>query len=194
METGAIIALGSLLVAFIALLVSARRDTRGEAASQAQVNAKLDSIAGGVDDIRVEQRAMRERLDGYAERLARVKSSVKSAQRHIIRLTARRADESDAKAKEVNEMKINWLVRVKNKAFWAALIPAVLLLVQAVAALIGVSIDLGEIGDKLLQVVNAIFTVLAILGIVTDPTTTGTGDSERALTYTQPWTDDDGIQ
>ena len=75
-----------------------------------------------------------------------------------------------------------------------ALIPAVLLLVQAVAALIGVSIDLGEIGDKLLQVVNAIFTVLAILGIVTDPTTTGTGDSERALTYTQPWTDDDGVQ
>lgn len=49
METGAIIALGSLLVAFIALLVSARRDTRGEAASQAQVNAKLDSIAGGVE-------------------------------------------------------------------------------------------------------------------------------------------------
>lgn len=91
-------------------------------------------------------------------------------------------------------MKINWLVRVKNKAFWVALIPAVLLLVQAVAALIGVSIDLGEIGDKLLQVVNAIFTVLAILGIVTDPTTTGLGDSERALTYTQPWTDSDGIQ
>ena len=91
-------------------------------------------------------------------------------------------------------MKINWLVRVKNKAFWVALIPAVLLLVQAVAALIGVSIDLGEIGDKLLQVVNAIFTVLAILGIVTDPTTTGPGDSERALTYTQPWTDDDGVQ
>lgn len=91
-------------------------------------------------------------------------------------------------------MKINWLVRVKNKAFWVALIPAVLLLVQAVAALIGVSIDMGEIGDKLLQVVNAIFTVLAILGIVTDPTTTGTSDSERALTYTQPWTDDDGVQ
>lgn len=91
-------------------------------------------------------------------------------------------------------MKINWLVRVKNKAFWVALIPAVLLLVQAVAVLIGVSIDLGEIGDKLLQVVNAIFTVLAILGIVTDPTTTGTGDSEWALTYTQPWTDSDGIQ
>lgn len=75
-------------VAFIALLVSARRDTRGEAASQAQVNAKLDSIAGGVDDIRVEQRAMRERLDGYAERLARVKSSVKSAHHRLDQMAA----------------------------------------------------------------------------------------------------------
>ena len=83
-------------------------------------------------------------------------------------------------------MKINWLVRVKNKAFWVALIPAVLLLVQAVAALIGVSIDLGEIGDKLLQVVNAIFTVLAILGIVTDPTTKGVADSEQAMGYEKP--------
>ena len=91
-------------------------------------------------------------------------------------------------------MKINWLVRVKNKAFWVALIPAVLLLVQAVAALIGVSIDLGEIGDKLLQVVNAIFTVLAILGIVTDPTTIFFFDRERSVIYTQPWTDSDGIQ
>lgn len=81
METGAIIALGSLLVAFIALLVGARRDTRGEAASQAQVHAKLDSIAGGVDDIRVEQRAMRERL-------ARVESSVESAHHRLDQMAA----------------------------------------------------------------------------------------------------------
>lgn len=88
METGAIIALGSLLVAFIALLVGARRDTRGDAANQAQTMAKLDSIAGGVDDIRVEQRAMRERLDGYAERLARVEGSVKSAHHRLDQIAA----------------------------------------------------------------------------------------------------------
>ena len=29
---------------------------------------------------------------------------------------------------------INWVVRIKNKAFWVALIPAVLLLIQVVAA------------------------------------------------------------
>ena len=67
--------------------------------------------------------------------------------------------------------KINWTVRVKNKAFWVALIPAVLLLVQVVAAVFGFSIDLGDLGNKLHAVVNALFAVLAILGVVTDPTT-----------------------
>ena len=33
---------------------------------------------------------------------------------------------------------------------------------------------------------NALFAVLAILGIVTDPTTAGVGDSAQALTYTEP--------
>lgn len=52
---------------------------------------------------------------------------------------------------------INWLVRVKNKAFWIALIPAVLLLIQVVAAVFGIQIDLGDLGNKLLDVVNAVF-------------------------------------
>ena len=81
---------------------------------------------------------------------------------------------------------INWKVRIKNKNFWLALIPAVLLLVQVVAAVFGFTLNLGELGDKLLAVVNALFAVLAILGIVTDPTTTGVGDSKQALTYEKP--------
>jgi phi LC3 family holin len=81
---------------------------------------------------------------------------------------------------------INWTVRIKNKTFWLALIPAVLLLVQVVAAVFGYTLDLGELGDKLLAVVNALFGVLTILGIVTDPTTKGVGDSTQALTYDKP--------
>lgn len=81
---------------------------------------------------------------------------------------------------------INWTVRLKNKAFWMAIIPAVLLLVQVVAAVFGFTIDLGDLGNKLLEVVNAAFAVLAILGVVTDPTTKGITDSDRALTYTEP--------
>lgn len=81
---------------------------------------------------------------------------------------------------------INWTVRIKNKTFWLALIPAMLLLVQVVAAVFGYTLDLGGLGNKLLDVVNALFAVLAILGIVTDPTTEGVTDSKQALTYTEP--------
>lgn len=83
-------------------------------------------------------------------------------------------------------MKINWLVRIKNKNFWLSIIPALLLLVQVVAAVFGIQLDLGDIGNKLLAVVNAIFGVLAILGIVTDPTTEGISDSEQAMSYEKP--------
>ena len=81
---------------------------------------------------------------------------------------------------------INWEVRIKNKAFWVAFIPAVLLLVQVVAAVFGFTLNLGELGNRLLDVVNAAFSVLAILGIVADPTTKGIMDSTQALTYREP--------
>lgn len=81
---------------------------------------------------------------------------------------------------------INWMVRIKNKAFWVAIIPAMLLLAQVVASVFGYTVDFGELGNKLLDVVNAVFSVLVILGIVTDPTTAGVGDSEQAMTYTEP--------
>lgn len=84
---------------------------------------------------------------------------------------------------------INWIVRIKNKTFWLALIPAALLLIQAVAAVFGFEIDLGELGDRLLTVVNAVFGVLVILGVVVDPTTAGISDSTQALTYTHPKND-----
>lgn len=83
-------------------------------------------------------------------------------------------------------MNINWTVRIKNKAFWLALIPAVLLLIQAAAGLLGYNLDLGDIGDKLIQVVEAAFLVLGIVGIVNDPTTSGLSDSNRAMGYDKP--------
>ena len=86
-------------------------------------------------------------------------------------------------------MKINWIVRIKNKAFWLALIPAAALVVQAVAALFGYTIDLTTIVGKLQAVVNAIFALLVIMGIVVDPTTEGVSDSNRAMSYPEPWND-----
>ena len=83
-------------------------------------------------------------------------------------------------------MKINWTVRLKNKTFWLALVPAVLLLVQVVAALFVIDLKLDALGDKLIDVVNALFAVLTILGIVTDPTTAGVSDSKQAMEYDKP--------
>lgn len=83
-------------------------------------------------------------------------------------------------------MMVNWLVRFKNKNFWISFIPAVLLLVQVIAALVGFELQLGDLGDKLLAVVNALFAVLALLGVVNDPTTAGMSDSTLAMTYDKP--------
>ena len=83
---------------------------------------------------------------------------------------------------------INWKVRIRNRAFWVSLIPAVLLLVQSAAAMFGIDLDLGETGNRMLAVVNQLFAVLTILGIVNDPTTAGLSDSENAMTYQVPKT------
>ena len=83
-------------------------------------------------------------------------------------------------------MKINWLVRAKNKTFWLSLIPTVILLIQVIAVPFGYQIDLTELSNQLIAIVNALFAVLAVLGIVVDPTTEGIKDSEQALEYAEP--------
>lgn len=87
-------------------------------------------------------------------------------------------------------MQFNWKVRIANKTFWITVIPAAILLVQAVATLCGFTIDLSTLQGKLIAVVDAVFVLLSALGIVVDPTTAGVGDSDRAMTYKTPWKDE----
>lgn len=90
-------------------------------------------------------------------------------------------------------MNINWKVRIKNKAWWLAMVPAVLLLVTQVAAIFGIALDFGVLQEQLIAVVGTVFSLLAIFGIVVDPTTEGAGDSIQALGYEHPKTLDDEI-
>lgn len=83
-------------------------------------------------------------------------------------------------------MNINWKVRIKNKSFWLAMVPAILLLIQAGAAVVGVNLDLGDLGNRIMTFINAAFVILSILGVVNDPTTAGLTDSTRAMTYEKP--------
>ena len=84
---------------------------------------------------------------------------------------------------------INWKVRIRNERFWLAFIPAVLVFIQSLFAVFGVVLDLSDIGDKILAVVEALFMILAIAGIVNDPTTSGYKDSQLAMTYQVPKVD-----
>lgn len=83
-------------------------------------------------------------------------------------------------------MNINWKVRFKNKAFWLGFIPAILILIQAVGQLFGYHLVLDNIEHNLINVVEALFAVLAVLGIVVDPTTLGLSDGFYGLQYTAP--------
>lgn len=82
---------------------------------------------------------------------------------------------------------INWKVRVRNRSWWLAIVPAVLLLAQVVAVPFGYRFEIGVLNEQLIAIVNAAFAVLALLGVVNDPTTEGVSDSERAMTYEVPY-------
>ena len=81
---------------------------------------------------------------------------------------------------------INWQVRFKNKLFWVTMVPLVLLLIQQVAAIFGITLDFGVLQEQLIAVIGTIFALLGVIGVVADPTTEGVGDSELAMTYTEP--------
>ena len=81
---------------------------------------------------------------------------------------------------------INIKVRAKNKYFWLSLIPSILVLIQAVLAPFGYDWDFGVLNQQLTAIINALFVVLSILGIVVDPTTKGISDSSQAMNYNKP--------
>ena len=81
-------------------------------------------------------------------------------------------------------MNINWRLRLKNKATLTALISALVVFVFQVVVALGVTLPVGA--DQVMQAVTAVLTVLAALGIVTDPTTSGVGDSDEALQRNEP--------
>ena len=86
-------------------------------------------------------------------------------------------------------MKINWTVRLKNKAFWVSIVPAILLLVQQVCGMFGVKIEVAGLSDQLLAIIGTVFAILALIGVVNDPTVATLSDSKEAMTYTEPKVD-----
>ena len=86
-------------------------------------------------------------------------------------------------------MKINWTVRLKNKAFWVAIVPAILLLIQQVCGMFCINIEIAGLSDQLLAIIGTVFAILSLIGIVNDPTVATLSDSNQAMTYTEPKVD-----
>ncbi|MBL3731540.1 phage holin [Lysinibacillus sp. HST-98] len=81
-------------------------------------------------------------------------------------------------------MKINWKVRFKNKTFLLSLWALIIVLAHQIASIWGADITL--VSAQVTNVVETVLTILALIGIVHDPTTPGINDSERALKYDKP--------
>lgn len=83
-------------------------------------------------------------------------------------------------------MKINWKLRLQNKATVIALISIAFLLAQQVLAIFGVTWDYSTLLTQITGVVGTVFSLLAALGIWVDPTTHSVNDSAEALNRTEP--------
>mgnify|MGYP000726425696 CR=1 FL=1 len=79
--------------------------------------------------------------------------------------------------------KINWKIRLQSKIFVVSLLGLFFLLTQQVLAIFGISWDFTALNDQLNQVINTIFLILALVGVVKDPTTPGLEDSKKAMEY-----------
>lgn len=75
----------------------------------------------------------------------------------------------------------NFLVRLRSKEFWIALIPALFVLAQQIARLFSFELQLDWIQAIILDIVNSVFILISILGIAVDPTTPGVKDSALTM-------------
>lgn len=84
-------------------------------------------------------------------------------------------------------MKINWKVRFKNVTW----------LTMFISLIVGFAFNMLKMFDivpiitenQVMSVVSQVLTFLGLIGVLVDPTTSGIGDSERALGYDEPWRD-----
>ena len=85
-------------------------------------------------------------------------------------------------------MKLNWKVRFKNKVWLGSFLSLIVGFVYSMLALFDVFPAVTQ--NLVVQLLNQVLTFLGLIGVIVDPTTAGLGDSDRAMTYVEPWDDD----
>lgn len=82
---------------------------------------------------------------------------------------------------------INWKVRFKNKVWLGSFFSLVVGFVYSMLALFDVFPAVTQ--NVVMQLINQVLTFLGLIGVIVDPTTAGIGDSQRAMSYEEPWKD-----
>ena len=79
---------------------------------------------------------------------------------------------------------INWKLRIKNKTTLISILTLIVSICYQVAHIAGFTPAVDE--QAIVDVLCAVVDVLALLGVIIDPTTDGISDSSRALSYDEP--------
>jgi len=86
-------------------------------------------------------------------------------------------------------MKVNWKVRFKNKVWLTMFFSTIITFVYTILGMLDIAPHITQ--NTALSIVNEALMMLSLIGVIIDPTTSGIGDSERALGYEEPWVDED---
>lgn len=78
-------AIGTIL-GVVGAIAAFKKENKHEGAAEASITAKVDYIARGVDDIRLDQRAQASKIESMNEKLIRVDESTKQAHKRINKL------------------------------------------------------------------------------------------------------------
>lgn len=81
-------------------------------------------------------------------------------------------------------MKINWKLRGQNKVTLVSIMALVVAFVYQVLGMFGVVPKVAE--SDIVNLLTMLIDILVAIGVVTDPTTKGLNDSERAMGYEEP--------
>ena len=84
-------------------------------------------------------------------------------------------------------MKINWKVRFKNKVWLSTFISLIVGFVYNILALFDIFPAVTQ--NAIMQIIGNVLTFLGLIGVIVDPTTAGIEDSNRAMSYEEPWVD-----
>lgn len=85
-------------------------------------------------------------------------------------------------------MKLNWKVRFRNKLWLSEFIACILTFAYTILGMFDIYPEFTQ--NDAARIINALLMFLSLVGVITDPTTAGISDSNRAMGYEIPYSDE----